>query len=375
MQEAEPISSEFSELQYGSYRVLRPLGAGGMSSVYRAVHVDTGHEVALKVLPARMAKNPIVLQRFLREARAAESLEHPTIVSILDRGVDQGRHYLVLEYVPGCDLHEHVQTRGPLSASEGIRVIRQVAEGLGFASASGLIHRDIKPSNILRSKSGEIKLTDLGLALHTEFEDERVTREGMTVGTVDYMAPEQARNSRAASPQSDLYSLGCTFYYLLTGIPPYPGGDITDKLTRHALSAPPDVRDLRPDVPEALAQLMLRMIAKRREDRFASFDELIEALDRVPVRDEAESPGVALMPLDPPDCLVSDVPTVRPGVRVIPDGRNHARRRRSPRSRWRAYPQTWSRTIPPAPSCAWWAESRQRVSCPVWVAHNRWHRG
>ena len=118
MQEAEPISSEFSELQYGSYRVLRPLGAGGMSSVYQAVHVDTGHEVALKVLPARMAKNPIVLQRFLREARSAESLEHPNIVSIFDRGVDQGRHYLVLEYVPGCDLHEYVQMRGPLSASE-----------------------------------------------------------------------------------------------------------------------------------------------------------------------------------------------------------------------------------------------------------------
>ena len=153
--------------------------------------MDTGHEVALKVLPARMAKNPIVLQRFLREARSAASLEHPNIVSIFDRGVDQGRHYLVLEYVPGCDLHEYVQMRGPLGATAGTRVIRQVAEGLRFASTRGLIHRDIKPSNILRSKSGEIKITDLGLALHTEFEDERVTREGTTVGTVDYMAPEQ----------------------------------------------------------------------------------------------------------------------------------------------------------------------------------------
>ena len=120
--------------------------------------------------------------------------------------------------------------------------------------------------------------------MQTEFEDERVTREGTTVGTVDYMAPEQARDSRAASLQSDLYSLGCTFYYLLTGIPPYPGGDITDKLTRHAKSPPPDVRDLRPDVPEALAQVMLRMMAKRTEDRFASFDELIAALDRIPCR-------------------------------------------------------------------------------------------
>jgi eukaryotic-like serine/threonine-protein kinase len=223
MLEAEPISSEQSELRYGSYRVLHPLGSGGMSSVYRAVHVDAGHEVALKVLPARMAKNPIVLQRFLREARSAESLEHPNIVSIYDRGVDQGRHYLVLEYVQGSDLHEYVQMRGPLSAAEGIRVIRQVAEGLQFASTRGLIHRDIKPSNILRGKGGEIKITDLGLALQAEFEDERVTREGTTVGTVDYMAPEQARDSRAASLQSDLYSRAAPFTNCSPASLPIPG--------------------------------------------------------------------------------------------------------------------------------------------------------
>ena len=176
-----------------------------------------------------------------------------------------------------------------------------MAEGLRFGAAKGLIHRDIKPSNILRSKQGDIKITDLGLALQTEFEDERVTREGTTVGTVDYMAPEQARDSRAASSQSDLYSLGCTLYYLLTGIPPYPGGDITDKLTRHARSAPPDIRDLRPDVPEALSRIMLRMMAKRTEDRFASFDDLIQALDSVPLRDGGDSPGVALVPLEEPD--------------------------------------------------------------------------
>ena len=139
------------QLRYGSYRVVQPLGSGGMSSVYRAVHVVSGHEVALKVLPVGMAKNPIVLQRFLREARSAESLEHPNIVSIYDRGVDQGRHYLVLEYVRGNDLHELIQRRGPLDVAEAIRVIRQVAEGLEFAASRGLVHRDIKPSNILRS--------------------------------------------------------------------------------------------------------------------------------------------------------------------------------------------------------------------------------
>lgn len=286
-----------TELRFGSYRVIQPLGSGGMSSVYKAVHVETGHEVALKVLPEGMAENPIVLQRFLREARSAESLEHPHIVSIFDRGVDRGRHYLVLEYVPGSDLHEFIQRRGPLDVAEGIRVVRQVAEGLDFAAGRGLVHRDVKPSNILRGPSGEIKIIDLGLALQTEFEDERVTREGTTVGTVDYMAPEQARDSRAASLQSDIYSLGCTFYYLLTGIPPYPGGDITDKLTRHAKSPPPDVRDLRPDVPASLAAIMLRMMAKRLEDRYTTFGEVIADLDRVVVDADSRSPSVALVPL------------------------------------------------------------------------------
>jgi serine/threonine-protein kinase len=297
MTESESAHPGTAEHRYGSYRVLEPLGSGGMSSVYRAVHVDTGHEVALKVLPPAMAKNPVVLQRFLREARSAESLEHPHIVSIYDRGLDQGRHYLVLEYVPGSDLHEWVQRRGPLAAAEAIRVIRDVAEGLEFASGRGLVHRDIKPSNILRVQSGEIKIIDLGLALQADYEDERVTREGTTVGTVDYMAPEQARDSRAASLQSDIYSLGCTFYYVLTGIPPYPGGDITDKLTRHVRSPAPDVRDLRPDVPASLAEVMLRMMAKRPEDRFASYAELMAELDRVVV-DDSRSPSVALVPLD-----------------------------------------------------------------------------
>ena len=226
-----------------------PLGIGGMSSVFRAVHVETNHEVALKVLTRSLAKNATLLQRFLREARSAETLEHPNIVAIYDRGIDSGRHYLVLEYVAGGDFHDYIQRQGPLSLAEAISVIKSVADGLKYAANRGLIHRDVKPSNILRTHDGQIKIIDLGLRLQNEFEDERVTREGTTVGTVDYMAPEQARDSRATSIQSDMYSLGCTFYYLLAGVPPFPGGDITDKLTRHAKNPPPDIRDLRPDLP------------------------------------------------------------------------------------------------------------------------------
>jgi serine/threonine protein kinase len=258
----EPQTRTTSEQRIGSYRVLQPLGSGGMSSVFRAVHEETGNEVALKVLTRTLARNSTLLQRFMREARSAETLEHQNIVTIYDRGIDRGRHYLVLEYVKGGDLHEYIQRQGPLTTSEAVAVVKTVASGLRYAAGRGLIHRDIKPSNILRTPTGLIKIIDLGLALQNEFEDERVTREGTTVGTVDYMAPEQARDSRATSIQSDIYSLGCTFYYLLTGVAAYPGGDVTDKLTRHARSPVPDVRDLRPDVPGAVSSIILKMMAK-----------------------------------------------------------------------------------------------------------------
>jgi serine/threonine protein kinase len=294
------MSGTVGDQQVGSYRILQPLGTGGMSSVYRAVHVDTGHEVALKLLTRTLARNSTLLQRFLREAKSAEALVHPNIVTIYDRGIDLGRHYIVLEYVAGGDFHDYVRAHGPLSVAAARSVIRDVAEGLEYAASQGLIHRDIKPSNILRTPTGQIKIIDLGLALHSDFEDERVTREGTTVGTVDYMAPEQARDSRAASIQSDIYSLGCTFYYLLTGIPPYPGGDITDKLTRHARAAVPNVADLRPDVPADLAKTIERMMAKQPEDRFASYDELVSALEQAPVAEKDESIGYALAPVDQP---------------------------------------------------------------------------
>jgi eukaryotic-like serine/threonine-protein kinase len=296
-----------TDLRIGSYRITQPLGTGGMSSVYRAVHVETGHEVALKVLTRTLARNSTLLQRFLREARSAETLEHANIVTIYDRGIDNGRHYLVLEYVAGGDFHEYVHRRGPLGVSDAVLVIKDVARALKYAASKGLIHRDIKPSNILRTPAGQIKLIDLGLALQSENEDERVTREGTTVGTVDYMAPEQARDSRATSIQSDMYSLGCTFYFLLTGVPPFPGGDITEKLTRHAKAPVPDVRDLRQDVPLAISLVLKRMMAKRPEDRFASYDDLFLALEEAPLDRNQEAKSIAILPFaDEPEPVSSD---------------------------------------------------------------------
>ena len=287
--------SETLDRKIGSYRLLQPLGVGGMSSVFRAVHEETGLEVAVKVLPRAFAKNSTTVQRFLREAKSAESLEHPGIVAIYDHGIDKGRHYLVLEYVAGGDLHDLIREHGPMGVPEALMVIRSVAESLKYASSQGLIHRDIKPANILLTHDRKVKLADLGLALRDQDEDERVTREGTTVGTVDYMAPEQARDSRGTSIRSDMYSLGSTLYFLLTGQPPYPGGDIVDKLARHCNAPIPDPSDFRGDLPVGLLSLAAKLMAKRPEQRFESYDALIAAIDAIPVPAQSRSLGSTLL--------------------------------------------------------------------------------
>jgi serine/threonine-protein kinase len=300
----------------GSYRLEHPLGSGGMSSVFLATHIETGLQVALKVLPRSLAKNETLLRRFLREAKIAEALEHPNIVAIYDRGTEQGRYYLALEHIAGGDLHEWVRQHGPLPVAMAVNVLRGVARGLAHAADQGLIHRDIKPANILLTTDGIPKVADLGLAVQMEQEDERVTRDGTTVGTVDYMSPEQARDSRATSVRSDMYSLGCTIYHLLAGVPPFTGGTVPDKLRRHAQEAPPDLRALRPDVPPSLARIVRTLLAKRPEARYAGYPELIAALDAVRLDESShDGPLYALIEDDDQDDdvgLVPDEPADRP---------------------------------------------------------------
>ena len=286
-------SDEPSIRQLGSYRLVRQLGTGGMSSVFEAIHQEAGSRVAVKVLPRNLAQNPVLLQRFLREAKSAESLDHPHIVAIFDRGYDQGRHYLVLEYVEGNDLADRVRNDGPMTADEALAFARQVATGLQYAASRGMIHRDIKPANLLLTPAGFAKIIDLGLALQAADEDERVTRDGTTVGTVDYMSPEQARDSRKITERSDIYSLGCTLHYLVTGSPPFPGGTLADKLARHHGGPIPDARALVPATPAHFVELVQRMMAKKPEDRFQNYQELIDAIDRV------EAPGLlTAIPID-----------------------------------------------------------------------------
>lgn len=297
----DPTTAGQSEPMIGSYRLVQPLGTGGMSSVFRAHHAETGVEVAVKILPRNLARNRTLLQRFIREARSAEALEHPNIVAIYDHGVDHGQYYLVLEFVDGGDLHDRVRKHGPMPVVEAIAAIRAVAEGLEFAASRGLIHRDIKPANLLLSASGTVKIADLGLALQAEAEDERVTREGTTVGTVDYMSPEQARDSRGTSERSDIYSLGCTLYFLLTGQPPYPGGDVTEKLTRHFTAPPPDPAVVRPGIPANCSALVRKMMAKKPEHRFANYQELIAAVDALGLTPAHPPPPAEIL-----DALIDD---------------------------------------------------------------------
>ncbi len=310
----DPTVGIMPEVYIGSYRLLRPLGNGGMSSVFHAVHTESGLEVALKVLPRALAQKTTLLQRFLREARSAEALQHPNIVEIYDRGEDQGRHYLALEFVDGGDLHERVRGEGLLKGVEAIRLVRATAEGLGYAASRGVIHRDVKPANILIDRQGKVKITDLGLALQLDDEDERVTRDGTTVGTVDYMSPEQARDSRATSIRSDIYSLGCTLYFLLTGAAPFAGGDLPTKLRRHALEAPPDIRRVRPDLSLALSRLIQKMLAKSPGARFPDYAHLMEALDALPVSDLDPDGDPQLVPLDDEEASPDSSTTKRVGT-------------------------------------------------------------
>lgn len=267
----------------GSYRLLNRLGAGGMSTVYLAEHVHMRQLRALKVLPRHRVGDSSYLERFYREARAAAALDHPNVVHAYDVGCDNGTHYLVMEYVEGSDLQKVVARRGVLSYESTAEVIRQTAEGLGHAHKAGVIHRDIKPANLLIEPSGVVKILDMGLARHTAEESEKQAsltqlHDENVIGTTNYLAPEQALHSHSADARSDLYSLGCTMYYVLTGLPPFSTGTVAERLMAHIHQKPEPVTKHRPNVPDSLAQICMKLLEKKPDDRYQSADELAAVL-------------------------------------------------------------------------------------------------
>ena len=264
----------------GKYELQKKIGAGGMGAVYLAMDSHLKRTVALKILPHDKAQNPTLLKRFHAEAHAAAQLKHDNIVTVYEAGEADGYNFIALEYIDGIDVAELVERRGVIPARRATDIIKQVAKALQHAYESGIVHRDIKPANLMIRRDGMVKLTDMGLARALdESADSKITRAGTTVGTVDYMSPEQAQNSRSADTRSDIYSLGCTWFHMLTGRPPFPEGSLTNKLQAHATKLPPDPRDFNPRIPEAVVAVMLRMMAKRPGDRYQTPDELIADLD------------------------------------------------------------------------------------------------
>lgn len=276
------LSGEIPEelTRLGKYDIQRRIGSGGMGTVYLAEDRKLKRTVALKVLPRDRAENPTLVRRFQSEAQASAMLSHKNIVSVFDADQADGYLYIALEYVDGTDLFEWMLKRGTIPVKRSIDIIRQVTEALQHAHERRLVHRDIKPANIMVARDGTVKLTDMGLARSLdETLDTTITRAGTTVGTVDYMSPEQAVHSKNADITSDIYSLGCTWYHMLTGSPPYPDGDLTNKLRAHAEKPLPDPRDFNAQVSEALVAIMHRMIAKKKQDRYQTPEELLEDLD------------------------------------------------------------------------------------------------
>jgi serine/threonine-protein kinase len=265
----------------GKYRLLRHLGTGGMSSVYLAEHTLMHRQRAVKVLPKDRVNDSSYLARFHLEAQATAQLDHPNIVRCYDVDNEENNHYIVMEFIDGKDLNTIVKQEGPLPLELACNYIAQAAEGLLHAHENGLIHRDVKPANLLVDQKGVVKLLDLGLALFSDNERASLTiaHNENVLGTADYLAPEQAVNSHKIDHRADIYGLGCSLYYVLTGHQPFPDGTLAQRIAKHQSQMPEDIRKSRAECPRDLADICFKMMQKRPEKRFATMREVAVALE------------------------------------------------------------------------------------------------
>ncbi|MEQ1826874.1 MAG: serine/threonine-protein kinase [Pirellula sp.] len=275
------LQGKYKGFFLGNHKLLGHLASGGMSSVYLAEHLVMKHKRAIKVLPKSKLGNNSYLQRFQLEAKAIASLNHPNIVRAFDINHEKDTHYLVMEYVEGADMQNLVRKHGPLPFAIVADYIAQAARGLQHAHDVGLIHRDVKPANLLVNKEGVVKVLDLGLALFSEDTDASLTMEynDKVLGTADYLPPEQAINSHKIDSRADMYGLGCTMYFLLTGHPPFPEGSIPSRIIKHQNAMPPDIRLDRPDCPGELDGICVKMMQKDPKYRYTSCKQVADVLE------------------------------------------------------------------------------------------------
>jgi eukaryotic-like serine/threonine-protein kinase len=274
------LEGRYRGFYLGRYKLLSHLGSGGMSNVYLAQHTLLSRLAAIKVLPHNRVAEATYLARFQQEARAIAALDHPNFVRAYDLDQDGKIHYLVMEYIAGRDLNTMVLEDGPLDFHAAANYVAQTAAGLEHAHRLQVVHRDIKPANLLVDGTGTVKILDLGLARHDLVEGLGVPAdsEDHVLGTADYLAPEQAVNSNTVDARADVYALGCTLYFLLTGHPPFDTGTSTQRVRAHQLQTPPEIKIDRPDVPQALVAICRRMMEKRAIDRYQSACEAEAAL-------------------------------------------------------------------------------------------------
>ncbi|MBL8799468.1 MAG: protein kinase [Planctomycetia bacterium] len=309
-------------LVLGPFHMLSPIGRGGMGSVFLARDSRNQGLVAVKVLPPKRARaQERLLIRFRREMEISQRVGHPHLTRTLEVGVHLGINYIAMEFIPGKNMHKLIHEQGPFKVPRAARLFIEAALGLEHAHQLGLIHRDLKPSNIMVMPDDHVKVLDLGLALmQGECDAERTMAggQGYVVGTLDYLAPEQAEDPLKVDARTDIYSLGCTLYYTLTGTTPFPGGNALQKMLRHRCDAPKPVNEINPSVPPGFAALLTRMIAKKPEQRFASAAELREAL--LPWAEPLAPLSVAPLPKPGPETPVARLraPVEPPAPKPLP---------------------------------------------------------
>ena len=284
-------SKPMSVQKLGRYTLVKRLGAGAMGVVFEAIQDDLDRRVALKIMPRLLMGDPDFLRRFKQEARSVAGLNHPNIVTVYETGSDRGFHFFSMELVDGASLEQLQEKNGRLPVAEAIRYITQAAHGLQHAWECGIIHRDIKPSNLMVNKKGILKIADFGLAKNPAGSMKTHTGQGM--GTPYYLSPEQWSDAKKADERSDIYSLGATFYHLITGRPPFDGDAPLEVMAKAVTQPLTPVRVLNQRVPRPVAAVVEKMLARRPDDRYQNAVELMAALDAIRTQEEEATPTLS----------------------------------------------------------------------------------